>query len=48
MKSFCSEEIALTVLCCQSLDHEGKHEWHLWTDGKNDVTNTKGIIKVIH
>ena len=39
--------IVLTVKCCQSEGHEGRHEWHLWTDGDNQATGKKGVIKVI-
>ena len=43
-----SEKVALTVRCCQSEGHEGKHEWHLWTDGENKAQESgKGIVKVI-
>lgn len=49
MTGFHSEEIALTVRCCQSQGHEGNHEWHLWTDAENKLQPTgKGLIKVIH
>lgn len=47
-RDYKSNEVALTVYCCQSEGHEGQHEWHLWTDGKNDVTRDMGVIKVIH
>ena len=40
---------AVTVYCCGGKDHEGQHEWHLWTDAENKLQESgKGLIKVIH
>lgn len=38
----------LSVYCCDSEGHSGKHHWNIWTDDENPATEEKGIIKVIH
>ena len=48
MKSYTGNKIALTVRCCESLNHIGEHEWHLWTDAENEFQKSgKGMVKII-
>ena len=39
---------AMQLECCQSLGHEGPHEWHVWSDADNKATSREGCIQVIH
>ena len=34
--------------CVQGENHNGKCEFHLWTNGKNTATGDHGIMVVIH
>jgi len=48
-KEFRGTKIALTLHCIQGEGHEGKHEWHIWTDGENKLQESgRGITKTIN
>lgn len=40
-------EVAIVVECCKSVEHEGKHEAHIWTNAFNNATQSNGLIKII-
>lgn len=41
-------EVAIAVNCCKSVEHEGEHEAHVWTNAWNEATQSKGLIKIIN
>ena len=47
ISSWGDKKTIITVKCVAGENHEGNHQWQVWTDDDNLATGKKGVIKFI-